>query len=141
MPKNENIRRINNSRKRGLKVVEPKANELQIDLDGARSLHTYCRQYFMLSQHGLTRKWKERITPSKSGGSRVHVTITLPKRIDNLRRVAFQAILGSDIKREAFNLCRVIKRNKYPIIFFEVEHGPKPISTRKVKAAFRRPLH
>lgn len=116
---NENVRRINNARKRGLKVIEPHANELQIDLDSARALHVYGRQYFMLSQHGITEGWRERMTTSKSGGSRVHVTITLPSAITNVKRVALQAILGSDIKREAFNLCRVLKRNKYPIVFFE----------------------
>lgn len=119
MPKNENIRRINSTRKRGLRIVEPRANEIQIDLDNARALRVYARQYFLLEQHGITTGWRERMTTSKSGGSRVHVTITIPKGIDNVKRVAFQAILGSDLKREAFNLCRVIKRNRYPIVFFE----------------------
>lgn len=120
---NENIRRINRVRKKGLRVVEPKPNELQIDLDSARALRLYGRQYFMLEQHGITRGWKERITPSKSGGRRVHVTITMPSAIDNIKRVALQLALGSDLKRECFNLARVIKKNKYPIVFFEVQHG------------------
>lgn len=118
---NENIRRINKARKRGLIIVEPKPNELQIDLDGARALHVYGRQFYLLKQQGITKGWKEKIAPSKGGGQRVHVTITTPKPIGKFLRVAFQAVLGSDIKRESFNLCRVLKRNKYPIVFFEVE--------------------
>jgi hypothetical protein len=119
MKPNENIRRINKAVKKGLLVVEPKANELQIDLDGARALHVYGRQFYLLKQAGITKKWKEKIAPSKGGGQRVHVTITTPFPLNNVLRVAFQAVLGSDIKREAFNLCRTIKGNRYPIVFFE----------------------
>jgi hypothetical protein len=106
--------------KSGLKVVQPKPNELQIDLDGARALRRYGMQFSILRKAGLARRWKEKIQPSKKPGH-VHITITLPVKIDNVQRVALQAVLGSDIRREAFNFCRVVKRNKYPIAFFERE--------------------
>jgi hypothetical protein len=107
------------AKRKGLIAVEPKRNELQIDLDGARALRTYGMQYSILRRSGLTKGWRERVRPSKSGGSHTHVIITMPKPIDNLRRVTFQAVLGSDIKREVYNLCRVINHNRYPIVFFE----------------------
>ena len=113
---------LSRAKKRGLRVVEPRPNELQIDLDGARALRVYGMQFSTLRRAGLTAGWRERVTPSKSGGNRVHITITMPVRVDNFTRVLLQAILGSDIKREAFNYCRVKKGNKYPIVFFEKGH-------------------
>jgi hypothetical protein len=114
---------LSRAKRDGLKVIEPKPNQLQIDLDGARALRQYGMQFSILRRAGLTKRWREQIKNSKSGGSRVHVIITMPKPIDNITRVAYQAALGSDIKREAFNLCRVIKHNKYPIVLFEKKNG------------------
>jgi hypothetical protein len=73
----------------------------------------------ILTREGLTKGWKEKITVSKGGGNHLHVTITTPHVMDDLKRVAYAAVLGDDMKRSALNLCRVIKRNKYPIVFFE----------------------
>jgi hypothetical protein len=109
---------LKRARRKGLVVVEPKPNELQIDLDGARALRAYGMQFNILRKAGLCLGWRERIRPSKRAGH-VHVTISLPDNIDNLKRVCLQAILGSDLKREAFNLCRILRGNKYPIVFFE----------------------
>jgi hypothetical protein len=74
-------------------------------------------QYSILRKAGLTVGWKEKLLPSKKAGH-AHVVITLPMPIKNLERVALQAILGSDIKREAFNYTRVKNGNKYPIVLF-----------------------
>ena len=109
------------AQKHNLVIVEPKPNELQLDLDSDRAIKAYGAQYNILKRGGLTKGWRCKMRTSKSGKTRVHITITMPKRIDDLRRVAFQACLGSDLKREAFNLCRVINGNKYPIVFFEKE--------------------
>lgn len=103
---------------KGWRIVEPKPNELQIDLDGARAMRQYGMQYSILYRAGLTVGWREKISASKKSGH-VHVTITMPKPVNNERRVLLQCILKSDIKREAFNYVRVVKRNKYPIVFFE----------------------
>jgi hypothetical protein len=110
---------LKTARAKALRIVEPRANQLQVDLDGARALRVYGMQYSILRRAGLTVGWRERVTPSKGGGARVHITITMPKAINNLTRVCYQAVLGSDPKREAFNLCRVVKGNRYPIVFFE----------------------
>ena len=111
---------LTRARKHGWRIVEPKANQLQLDLDGARALRKYGMQFSILRKSGLTAGWKELIKGSKKR-SHVHIVITMPKKIKNLERVALQAILGSDIKREAFNYTRVKKRNKYPIVLFERE--------------------
>jgi hypothetical protein len=114
-------KRINlrNAKRDGLLIVQPKPNQIQIDLDSARDIHNYARQYLLLTREGLTKGWKERITTSRGGGCHLHVTITTPHTMDDLKRVAYAAVLGDDLKRAALNLCRVIKRNKYPIVFFE----------------------
>jgi hypothetical protein len=111
---------IQRAKKSGWKIVEPKPNQLQLDLDGARAVRRYGMQFSILKKSGLANGWKELVLSSKKSGH-VHVVITLPKAVRNLERVALQAILGSDIKREAFNFCRVKKRNKYPIVLFRRE--------------------
>lgn len=107
--------------KTGLRIVEPAPNELQLDIDCIGLLTFHEMQWSILSKAGITKKWKKKIRKSKRGGEHVHITITIPYKIDNLERILFQTILGSDPKREAFNLCRVLKGNKYPIVFFEKE--------------------
>ena len=111
---------LTRARKDGLVIIEPKANQLQLDLDGARSLRRYGMQYSILRRAGLTRGWREKIVPSKRS-NHVHITITMPQSIGDMERVALQSILGSDLKREAFDYTRVKKGNKYPIVFFERE--------------------
>lgn len=108
------------ARRSGWKIVEPAPNQLQLDLDGARAIRKYGMQWSILYRAGLTKGWKEKLQPSKKNGH-VHVVITMPKAVDNLERVALQAVLGSDVKREAFNYCRVKKHNKYPIVLFRKE--------------------
>lgn len=112
---------IVNAKRDGLRIVEPKPNELQIDLDSARAIHIYGRQFMLLKHEGVTKGWRERMTKSKGGGNHVHIVITMPRSIDNFKRVLLQAILGSDLKRECFNFCRVLKGTKYPIVLFERE--------------------
>jgi hypothetical protein len=117
------------AQKHGLVVVEPKSNELQIDLDGARALRRYGMQFAILRRAGLTKGWKEKITPSRKRGH-VHVTIKTDQRaVKNtawprsqftiLERIGLAAILGDDPARAAFNWCRAALGEKYPVVFFE----------------------
>lgn len=126
---------LERAKRRGLVVVEPKPNQLQIDIDSARALRRYGLQFAILRRAGLTKGWRERITPSKKRGH-VHVTITMPIKtrvqinddgceydhpieMTLCQRICLQAILGSDLTREAFNYCRAVKGGKYPVVFFE----------------------
>jgi hypothetical protein len=126
---------IRSAAKKNLIAVEPAPNELQIDLDGVEAIRRFGKQYHILERAGLTKGWRKRVTNSGTKGH-VHVTITMPYRpyksfrnmdkfgysfIDKMFCVAFQAVLGSDIQREAFNLSRVLNGQKYPIVFFEKE--------------------
>jgi hypothetical protein len=123
---------IRRAAKKNLIAVEPAPNELQIDLDGVEAIRRFGKQYHILERAGLTKGWRKRVTNSGTKGH-VHVTITASKGLssqhctnaDNLDnrilRVCLQAVLGSDIQREAFNLSRVLNGQKYPIVFFEHE--------------------
>lgn len=112
---NANLRK---ARAKGYVVIEADAHTLQIDLDGARALRRYGWQYWQLEQAGITKGWKEKIVASKSRGH-VHVYIKTPDAKPIVERIAFQAILGSDTKREGFNLIRAKRRSRSPIVFFE----------------------
>jgi hypothetical protein len=126
---------LRRAKETGLRIVEPRPNELQLDIDSIGLLTFHEMQWSILKKAGITKGWRRKIRKSKRGGSHVHVTITLPMKLimwmndsmyalngyENFARVCLQTILGSDPKREAFNLCRVINGNKYPIVFFEKE--------------------
>lgn len=123
---------LRRAKQSGMRIVEPRPNELQLDIDGAAELAIFRQQWSILENAGITKDWKFSVTPSKRPG-KFHVSVTIPgtlcmqftpykhspKEIANLVRVLFQSILGSDIRREAFNLCRVLNGNRYPICFFE----------------------
>jgi len=126
--------------KTGLRIVEPKANELQLDIDSIGLLTFHEMQWSILEKGGITKYWRKKVRESKRGNGHLHVTVTLPcsletwiitfgghykRLVEAIARVALQVLLGSDPKREAFNLCRVLRGNKYPIVFFEKENNAK----------------
>lgn len=113
----------------GLLIVSAKPCELQIDLDSPRALRRYGLLYAILRESGLTKGWKEKITPSRKRGH-VHITIQMPNHIWSelnsekpevslCLRIGMQAILGSDLVREAHNFCRAVNGSEYPVVFFE----------------------
>jgi hypothetical protein len=60
-----------------------------------------------------------RATKSKSGNT--HVYVTLPEPLPVFERIALQAILGSDAKREMLNFIRAKRGDSgEPILMYEV---------------------
>jgi hypothetical protein len=108
------------ARRRGQVAVEPKPNELQIDIDNPRALRRYGIIYAILYRHGIAKGWRERILPSRTRGH-VHIIITMRERRPLLERIGLQAILCSDPSREAFNYCRAKLHHKYPVVLFRPE--------------------
>lgn len=119
------------------RVIEPKPNEVQIDIDSPIQYAFYRKQRSILDKAGVTKRWRTRVSRSKTSGH-VHITIRLPippttavctvhdtlredSSIGRALRVGLAAILCDDPHRAAFNWCRVVKGNKYPIAFFEKE--------------------
>lgn len=106
------------ARARNLRVVQPKPNEVQIDLDGTRALHTFSRQWRMLKDKGLANGWRAKFSRSFSA-NHAHITVVLPCTMSLKTRVFLAALLGSDLKREMFNYIRVSTRRRIPVAFFE----------------------
>jgi hypothetical protein len=106
------------ARARKLRIVQPRPNEVQIDIDSVRALDTFARQWSMLRAHGHAQGWRAKIDNSHTPGH-CHVTITLPRPRPLRERVLLAALLGSDPKREMFNYCRVLERRRIPVCFFE----------------------
>ena len=121
------------------RVIEPEPNEVQIDIDSPIQYAFYRKQRSILDKAGVTKGWRTRVSKSKTSGH-MHITISLPDpthvdifasvcartlvsdtQTGRALRVGLAAILCDDPHRAAFNWCRVVKGNKYPIAFFEKE--------------------
>lgn len=80
----------------GLIIVEPKSNQLQLDIDSPDKPEEYDSLMSILEQGvGIT---EEKETISRSGNK--HIYITLDRPLSHYERIALQACLGSDRKRE-----------------------------------------
>jgi hypothetical protein len=132
---------IERAKKQGRIIVEPKPNEIQIDIDGPVEYAFYKKQRAILDKAGVTEEWQTRMRSSRTKGN-LHITITVPQAksrtdctlqgflggdssIGRALRVGLAAILCDDPHRAAFNWCRVVKGNKYPIAFFEERHAKR----------------
>jgi len=90
-------------------------NELQLDLDTPEQEDQYRR---MLPHVEDVYDIEEVIeTPSKSGHTHVRLFTAYPLSVEE--RVALQAILGSDPKKELCSLRRWLSGDELPILLFE----------------------
>lgn len=102
-----------------LVVVYPKPNQLFLDIDDDEALAKFYKVSSLLAaKYG--RGYHRTITPSRSGGTHRHVTITLEKDVTPMERITLQAILGSDPLRELLSLDRLKAGCPNPTLFFEV---------------------
>lgn len=99
-------------------LMIPKENELFLDIDTIRQSDVLKEQLFILDENGINYEKKELI--SKSGNK--HVIITLPFNVSDSLRVAFQAALGSDPKRELLACLRILADVEVVTVIFR----PKP---------------
>lgn len=112
---------LNEAHKQGWRIVVPKANELLLDIDSEEAFAEFKERYTRAANFNLVEGYSAR--PSKSGTpGRYHVTVRVPGNIDSqLYRVALQAVLGSDWKREMYSIDRINKYDAIPTLFFEKE--------------------
>lgn len=103
--------------KLGMKVVYPGEHELQIDIDDEMSYRIFQSQFEMLKNYVPEVSFEEHV--SKSGWPRKHITVTVPFKIWGALRIALQASLGSDLKRELLGCTNMIAGNEQPTLFFE----------------------
>lgn len=96
--------------------------ELFIDIDTLEGLKMFNGLYPIvhkeLGGHLMS------ITPSKSGPPHSHIVVTLKDPLPLLARIALQAALGSDPKREILATIRALRGEENVVVFFE------PISLR-----------
>lgn len=102
---------------RGCVVIEPKPNELFIDIDRASDLECFWRNLGWLED--LVTGYI--MSPSTSGQSdKYHIVVTLKRDVrDAYERIGLQAILGSDRLREVLSWRNAVHGSGRPTCFFE----------------------
>lgn len=100
---------------RGVKALIPADNELFIDIDTPEQLTQFYEMRALLHENAVSFKMKK--TKSRTKGH-FHIRATFRRNITPIERIALQAILGSDPKREALSWLR-IQRGEEATFFFE----------------------
>jgi hypothetical protein len=117
---------IDEVKAQGYRVIEPKDDELFIDIDTVGQLATFERNWPIFERDitawfGEAPVYEKRV--SDSGEPHVHIIVKLPFEIvgtdSNFERIAWQAALGSDPTRELISAFRVTRNTPYPIAFKE----------------------
>ena len=99
---------------KGLDVRYPMANELFIDIDDERGMKEFNENYTLIE--GTTGCES---TPSRNKLNGRHIVVTLKRNVTPIERIALQAALGSDPRREAHSLRRYFEGDPLPTLFFE----------------------
>ncbi len=109
-------------------VIRPTPYQLFIDIDSAAAFKVFKEQFELLNEMLLATFESK---PSKSGGEHRHVIVTMPHKVTPLERIALQAMLGSDLKRELLSWHRVNTDTPDPTVFFE-SRPPTPVVAPRV---------
>jgi hypothetical protein len=103
----------------GYIAIEPKPNELFIDIDHPESFKIY-NFYKPKIDQMYGRFLEDKLTQSKTEGH-YHIILKLPYDTEVMERLFLQRLLGSDPLREYLSYRRVIEGIEMPILFFEKE--------------------
>lgn len=95
----------------------PHNDELLIDIDSDADLAVWDRNYCVVDEMFGIDTYD--IKPSRNKEQGKHIYVKLAQPITPLERVLLQAILGSDLKREALSLWRIRNNDPDPTLFFE----------------------
>lgn len=102
----------------GLRVVLPTEYQLLIDIDSLADRAVFTVNFDLIdSAYGVASVEETRSRSGRPG--KTHIVVTLKKPIDPVERIALQAVLGSDLRREAHSLRRVHAGEERPTLFFE----------------------
>jgi len=102
---------------KGLAVVYPEDNQLQIDIDSNRAFSIFFEMKSLLEKYFTVIDVK--ILPSRSGLPKRHVTVTLDQPINDYQRIALQTMMGSDRVREFLSYIQARNCDPNPILFLE----------------------
>ncbi|SRR6266566_3519952 len=110
------------AQKNDLELVIPGDDQLQIDIDCSEDLETFNRHLLIFQEKFPGAIFT--VTKSRSKLEGKHITITVPgKKFSVVERIAYQAALGSDRKRELLSLFDWDSGRKLPTVFFEKPLG------------------
>lgn len=117
---------------RGQVVVTPHPNELLIDIDTASDQYVLEAMLALLNQHGISARITER-TRSLHGGRHFYVKVDIGRPLTDMERVAFQAALGSDRKRELLGILRALGllTAAHVSVFFESPEDARALANRE----------
>lgn len=114
----DDAKRLRECAERGLVIVRPEPDELQVDIDSAQQLALFHAHAKRLGD--LVASFKVTPSPSKRP-DRHHVTVKLSRAVRDAReRVLLQAVLGSDPMRELLSYLRLEAGVGDATIFFEL---------------------
>jgi len=110
---------------RGLVVVYPKDNELQLDIDSEEQWTEFMRRKAFFDEFfwGQSQTYDMKVTESSSGHPKRHVTMAFKDRtFDHYQRMTYQAALNDDPKRTFLGLARLLqgRSDNPPTTLFEL---------------------
>lgn len=101
----------------GLTVVVATDRDIFVDLDANQDQYVLEANLTLLRKNGFEVDFVK-TTRSRSGNK--HVYLRAPRVLTDVERIALQAILGSDRKREVFCFLRILAGTERPVsVFFE----------------------
>jgi len=104
------------AKKKGLKVVFPKKNQLFIDIDNEESMKIYHKRIDMLKS---LFECKAEIRISRSGHPNYHIYIDTDRIFTDVERILLQLFLGSDVNHEFLSYRDYARGASFPVLFFE----------------------
>lgn len=118
----------------GLVIFLPDANEIQIDIDNEYDLEVYHTNMHLLGQYfdsiaGF--EYKVIMTKSRNKEHGYHARVYLPFIVSETERIAFQAFLGSDRKRELLSYIRMMKGDDFPCLLAETQETASYIKAKR----------
>jgi len=107
----------NASKSKGRGVVYPNEFTVQIDLDSEEELVEFKQRFELFDR--LFKVIGFKITKSTTP-NHYHVRIEMDQAVLNeAERILFQALLGSDFRREMISYARLLAGDKHPSVLFE----------------------
>lgn len=102
----------------GLLMVTPAGNELFVDIDDDASLEHMDAMMAVLASNAHPMRETKRTV---SNGGNTHVYLDAGRELSPVERIAWQAVLGSDLLRELLSLLRVEANDpeRPATVFFE----------------------
>jgi hypothetical protein len=121
----ENGSDLNLSSAEGIKIAEangmiasfPLPHQLFLDIDDEAGYKMFLSHKTYLLEHFGMKNFHVR--PSKSGLPKRHIIVNLNRDLTPTERIALQACLGSDRKREILSLVRVGRNDPHATLFFD----------------------